>query len=268
MTQNQQRPGVAIDASIPIVRFSEIESTSGFARAEIAAGRLTAPTVVVATRQTGGLGRFKRPWASPDGGLWMSLAWPCLESELQERLDGLGLRVGVACLRAVRRIIGASERVPPVRLKWPNDVVIAGKKVLGVLTEVVHAPAGARTAWIIVGVGVNANFDTRDLPEALRDHSTTLQAELGHRIDAIALETDLLAELHGALVARGVSRELLVEAIAALHGLDRDTTVTLPDGTRVSGVLKGLNEHGIAVLDIDGRVFVPPLGSVIMQANG
>jgi BirA family biotin operon repressor/biotin-[acetyl-CoA-carboxylase] ligase len=257
---------VGLDAAIPVVRFADIPSTSSHARAEIAAGRLgPAPVAFVAAHQSAGVGRFGRPWQSPDGGLWLTLAWPTTEAELEKTLDGLGLRVGIACLRAIRRALLEAPGDPHVRLKWPNDVLVHGRKVLGVLTEVVHGPAPASGAWVLVGVGVNANINLAMLSPDVRSHATSLARELGRVVDTEPLESDLLAELRGALTTHGLAREVIQEAAEHLHGLDRDTTVSLPDGTRISGVLKGLNDHGMAVLDVEGRVFVPPLGSVIMN---
>ena len=249
-----------------ITRFAEIPSTSGHARAEIGAGRLSPhPNVFVAMAQTDGVGRFHREWQSPPGGLWLTLAWPTTEPELDKVLDGLGLRIGVGCLRIVNRALAGATGDPHVRLKWPNDILVHGRTVLGVLTEVVHGPPPEARPWILIGVGINANIDLNGLRGEVRTHATSLAAELGKPVDLAALEADLLAELQHTLTTQGLPREVLQEAAESLHGLNRDTTVSLPDGTRIAGMLTGLNEHGMAVLDIEGRTFVPPLGSVIMN---
>ncbi len=260
------RAAVRVEAPCPIVRFEEIDSTSAHARREIQAGRLAAaPVAFVAARQTAGVGRFGRAWASPIGGLWFTLAWPSAEADLPRVIDGLGLRVGVACLRVVRRALQDAPTDPFVRLKWPNDVLAHGRKVLGALTEVVHEPTPGNRPWLVVGVGINANFDPVALPEEFRSHATTLAQERGQRVDTALLEVDLYHELRGAITADGLDRETIVEAGHFLHGLGRDAIVSLPDGSKVSGVLKGLNDHGMAVLDVDGRTFVPPLGSIIVN---
>jgi BirA family biotin operon repressor/biotin-[acetyl-CoA-carboxylase] ligase len=254
---------VPAESAVRFVRFADIPSTSGHARAEIASGVLQpSPVAYVAAKQTAGIGRFKREWQSPIGGLWLTLAWPTTEPELAGVLDGLGLRIGIGCLRVIAKVL---EPVPDphVRLKWPNDILIHGRKVLGVLTEVVHGPPPDARPWILVGVGINVNINLRELRENVRTHATSLAAELGKPADLAAIETHLMEELHRALSTHGLSREFVQEAARHLHGLDRDTTVSLPDGTRRAGVLKGLNDHGMAVLDVEGRIFVPPLGSVI-----
>src|SRR6185369_5269429 len=112
-----------------ITRFAEIPSTSGHARAQIGAGRLDPqPAAFVAAAQTDGVGRFHRQWQSPPGGLWPTLAWPLTEPEFDKVLDGLGLRIGVACLRVVQRALTGAPGDPHVRLKWPNDILVHGRK--------------------------------------------------------------------------------------------------------------------------------------------
>ncbi len=258
----RSKPGSLSRDAIPIIRLREIDSTNAHARRLARAGKLArTPVAFVAERQTAGVGRFGRAWASPVGGLWLTLAWPIPESQLQSVIDGLGLRIGVACLRVIQRVVARGARRPIVKLKWPNDILVAGHKVLGELTEIVHAP---ELAWAIVGVGMNANFPRARLPHELHATATTLQEETGHPIDLAALERDLLQELTAALTARGLSRELLAEAGDHLHGVGRDIALSMPDGSRAAGTLTGLNEHGLAVLQTDAGTLVAPLGAAIM----
>lgn len=249
-------------SAIPTIRLKETDSSNAHARRLARAGKLArSPVAFVAERQTAGVGRFGRSWASPRGGLWLTLAWPIPEADLQAVLDGLGLRVGVACLRVVQKVVAQGARRPIVKLKWPNDILLAGHKVLGELTEIVHAP---ELAWAIVGVGINANFPRTRLPEELRDTATTLLDEVGHTVDLAALERDLLKELALALSARGLCRELLAEAGEHLHGLGRDIALSMPDGSRTAGTLMGLNEQGLAILQTDAGTLVAPLSSAIV----
>lgn len=252
----------AAPRAVPVIRLRETDSTNAHARRLARAGKLAkTPVAFIAKSQTAGVGRFGRSWASPKGGLWLTLAWPIPETELQAALDGLGLRIGVACLRVIQRIVAQGARRPIVKLKWPNDILLAGHKVLGELTEIVHAPD---LAWAIVGVGINANFPRSGLPAELHDTATTLLEEIGHPIDLAALERDLLDELAAALRARGLDRETLAEAGEHLHGVGRDIALSMPDGSRTTGTLTGLNEQGLAVLQTDAGTLVAPLGAAIM----
>lgn len=150
------------------VEFHEtIGSTNDRARALAADG--ASDVVVLADRQTGGRGRLDRGWASPSGGVWLSiLLRPALAST---EVPLLTLAAGVATVRAVDAV-GVDAG-----LKWPNDVVLpdptdsgAERKLAGILTE--SAGETGRTDWVIIGVGLNANVDAGTLPDgatSLRD---------------------------------------------------------------------------------------------------
>ncbi|RMD62267.1 MAG: bifunctional biotin--[acetyl-CoA-carboxylase] synthetase/biotin operon repressor, partial [Planctomycetota bacterium] len=118
-----------LDLLIPIQTYEELDSTSLEARRDVESGELgDQARLYVAKRQTRGLGRFRRSWASPAGGLWCTLAWPVnLEPRLV--LEGLGLRVGVAVVHTVEHTLAAHGVGAPVQLKWPNDVMVKGRKI-------------------------------------------------------------------------------------------------------------------------------------------
>jgi BirA family biotin operon repressor/biotin-[acetyl-CoA-carboxylase] ligase len=135
--------------------------------------------VVIAERQTGGRGRLGRAWASPKGGLWMSLlARPEIPAGGAPRLS-LGLAAAGA--EAV-----ATEARCPVGVKWPNDVMVGGRKAGGVLVET--EVAGERVAAAVLSLGLNVNLSAGDLPEEVRDTATSLLAQTGreHRIESLA----------------------------------------------------------------------------------
>lgn len=246
-----------------VVRFQTIDSTSAHARREIAAGRVAfEPVVYVAETQTGGVGRFGRPWASPAGGLWLTLAQAVPSGEIDGCLRGLGLRIGVACLRAVQACAVDEVWSSRVTLKWPNDVLIDGRKVLGVLTELIPPRPGA-PGFVIVGVGINANLRSSNLPGDLRGTATTLMDALGRPADLAAVEARAITEIVAAVAGVGAPVDLRHEAERALHGRGGVASVSLPGGGRRAGVLRGLDEDGMAVFDAQGERFVPPLGSVI-----
>jgi BirA family transcriptional regulator, biotin operon repressor / biotin---[acetyl-CoA-carboxylase] ligase len=259
----RERTGAMEVRGMRLAQFDELDSTSLHARRLLAAGEVRAeagPVLFQATRQTGGVGRFGRAWASPVGGLWCTLLVP-LERGRVDLLDGLGLRVGVACLRAVRSAMAGSGREAEVRLKWPNDVLIGGKKVLGVLSEGVP---GRGALWVMIGVGVNANFGAGELPPGLRRAPTTLRDELGRDVDLNELRRELCDGLLGALASED-NAAALETARGALHGLGEPAWLRLPGGLEMSGTLVGLSDEGVPVLrGADGEVAAPP-GSELMQ---
>ena len=140
-------------------------------------------TAVIARRQSAGRGRSGRGFLSPEGGLYLSvLRRPACGAD---RLPTLTPVAAVAVCRAI-------ERVCALRcgIKWPNDVVLCGKKVCGILVESVLG--GARPC-VIVGVGINAN--TPSFPEELREIASSLSEAYGGPVELDALAAALLEEL-------------------------------------------------------------------------
>lgn len=249
---------------IGILSFDEVPSTNLLAREMAATGSMAGPTLLRADRQSGGYGRFGRRWHSPAGGLWATLAWP-VQGDSSRLIEGLGLRVGAACLDLVMSLVaGSPDSV--VRLKWPNDVLISGRKVCGCLCEWVGGTQG-RT-WLLLGVGINANNNPADLPEDLRRPATSLRQALGEPVDLDTIAHDLTARLAGVIDpgAPGspefeeVSR-LLTQAAANLRGVGEQVSAGLPDRSRFEGVLRGLSKDGRLVVEAGGASRVLPHGA-------
>jgi BirA family transcriptional regulator, biotin operon repressor / biotin---[acetyl-CoA-carboxylase] ligase len=158
-------------------------------------------TLVVSKVQTGGKGRLGRRWGSPSGGLWMSLVLrPAISTEVAARTTQAAA-VGVA--KALR------ELGVEARLKWPNDLLVEGRKICGILAEssVESVPVAARKVAageghpvdvIVLGVGLNANLEPQDLGVPDRE-VTTLRAELGRDVDLLELLASLLSHLEAEL---------------------------------------------------------------------
>lgn len=228
-------------SNITTLRLPSIDSTSLLARRMLSASGLPAsPLAIIAQSQTGGVGRLGRAWSSPIGGLWMTVVWPV--SSTKTLPDALGLRVGHAVLNAVDAILGpaSNERV---RFKLPNDLLMDGRKVAGILIEVV--PVGADRA-VLIGVGVNANVSLSQLPTELHATSTTIQTARGHSINLEALESDLLDKLAAALSDPPPLADIIATLTPRLANLGIEALVTLPDSSRVRGRLVGISPAGLA----------------------
>lgn len=247
-----------IDAQIPIERYDEVDSTNRLARRAIESDELgDRPTMFVASRQTAGAGRFGRAWESPPGGLWCTLAWP-VDLSPRRVLDGLGLRIGLACAHAIEHTLAIHGHDANVQLKWPNDVLINGKKVLGVLCEVIEH---REKKYVLAGVGVNANFSADDLPEEIRPYATTLQDAIHGRVQLERLLRDLRQRLRDALMEQGLPAETLRKIRERLAGVGEPATITLPDGSKESGTLTGLTDDGRLTLATDEGDYTAPMGA-------
>lgn len=258
--------------SVPVLRFAELDSTNKYARRIAESGQFRGrEAVIVAEQQTAGVGRFRRAWASPAGGLWCTFVFPLPHgADGDKQLDGLGLRVGIACTRTIASILNNTKRPCDVRLKWPNDVLINGRKACGVLCELVTERSSlAGTRYVLVGVGVNANMASSQLPPELREKATGLLDHLPHTIDLDALLACLHIELMTLVGARGLSPELLEEARQRLYGIGQPAAVSLSHGHKVHGTLLGIDTHGLALLRTDDGVFTAPGGTVlVMDSDG
>ena len=165
--------------------FSEVTSTNDLAK-ELAAQGADEGTVLIAETQIHGKGRLGREWISPKGGIWLSII---LRPRIHPReVSRLTLMSGIAVAKTIRNLLGLNATV-----KWPNDVLIGGKKVCGILTEA--RIKGNSIDFVVVGIGVNANIDVEAFPDHLRSCITSLRRELGKDIQREKFLRALLEEL-------------------------------------------------------------------------
>lgn len=155
-----------------------VESTQRIAH-KLASEEAPEGTVVIAEEQTSGRGRMNRQWHSPKyTGVWMSLIIrpniPLIKA------PQLTLLSAVAIVQAVEEITGLYPQI-----KWPNDILVNGKKVTGILTEL-QAEAD-QIHSIIIGIGINVNQKKDDFPEELRDKASSLLIESGKLISRSTL---------------------------------------------------------------------------------
>ncbi len=237
--------------TIDVRRLVEVDSTNLEARRWAASAPAGAGAVaIVAERQTAGVGRFGRRWHSPEGGLWMTLAWP-VEGDGRTVLEGLGLRVGVACWRTVGQALRGASGSARVQLKWPNDVLIGGEKVCGSLTESVRESG---RLWLIVGVGINVNNDPADLPRDLRTPATSLKRRLGSEVSVEGVLEALLSELKRAIAWRSEDGDGFFEGVSAgLRGVGEAVSIAGPDRKERRVVLVGVDGAGRLVVRAEGQ---------------
>jgi BirA family biotin operon repressor/biotin-[acetyl-CoA-carboxylase] ligase len=209
------------------------------------APRLSGPVLLLAGHQTAGRGRSGRTWQSAaDASLTFSLAWKFQRALPQ--LVGLPLAVGVAIADALR---GSGVQA---QLKWPNDVLLDGQKLAGVLIETSAAPDGV---WAVVGIGINLA-----LPPALAARIDRPAAALPPQaIDREALLAALLNALAQALTefnAAGLAP--FIARWNALHAWRGEAVAVLDQGqVRQQGTALGVDDAGRLLIDTaDGQIAV------------
>ena len=138
--------------------------------------------VAVTEEQTEGRGRLGRSWHSPPGVslLFSILLEPPVETP---RLPELSLVAGQACASSIAAVTGTTPEIKP-----PNDVLISGRKVAGILAE-------AREGRVVLGIGVNVNVPEEELPTEVDVPATSLLVETGHELDRAELLIELLDRL-------------------------------------------------------------------------
>ncbi len=206
-------------------------------------------SVYCSDAQTGGRGRLTRAWFSPPGvNLYFSLV--LRPGVAVERAASLPLVAGIAVAAAVA---GVDPSLAP-RVKWPNDIVVNGRKVCGVLCEMQTGSDG-RLRHIVAGVGINVNLEARDLPAELRRTATSLRIETGRAFDRAALLAEILNGFEGRYElwqARGFAA--LAGEMAqydALFGGEvtirqgRETLAGTACGVQDDGALKVKTAHGV-----------------------
>ena len=239
----------------------EIGSTNDRAK-ELAHGGAPEGTLVVAESQSAGRGRFGRAWASPGrGGLYLSLI--LRPSLAPSEAPQITLLAGVGVCRAINALtpVGAG-------IKWPNDVLIKGKKVAGILTEM--EAEMDRIHHLIVGIGINVNTRMSFLPRAVRERATSLLEETGKPISRKDLLAMVLAEMEAlwAQAERG--------GFDAVRAAWKRLNVTLGRRVRIEGMdvavlgtAMDLDDRGaLLVRAQDGPLHRIPFGEVSLLSVG
>ncbi len=216
--------------------FGEVDSTNETARSIALAAR--SGTVVLAETQARGRGRLSRSWASPAGGVWMTLILkPGIPLAEAQRIN---MAVSVALAKAIRGLHGLSARI-----KWPNDLLIGERKVCGILMEV--SAEVDRLDYALVGIGINANVDVSGFPPEWK--ATSLSKELGREVSRSELIQRILLEAEDAC-ERMNSREIYEDWRGLSLTLGRLVRIASATGD-VVGEATDLSEDGALLLRTD-----------------
>jgi BirA family biotin operon repressor/biotin-[acetyl-CoA-carboxylase] ligase len=164
---------------------SSVDSTNEFAKTQVSKKEEDPDGIIVtAHEQTGGKGRLDRKWVSPPGGIYISLI---LGIKDPDRAGFLNVLSALPVAKAINKLDLACG------IKWPNDLMINNKKVGGLLGELI---VGDRP-YAIIGIGLNSNIRISELPEEIRDKSTSLMEEVGREVPNPRLIEYLVQEYDG-----------------------------------------------------------------------
>ncbi|HJR68190.1 MAG TPA: biotin--[acetyl-CoA-carboxylase] ligase [Gemmatimonadaceae bacterium] len=199
-----------------------------------------AGTLVLADEQTAGRGRGGKPWRSqPGAGIWMTL----LERPNDpDALRVLSIRLGLKAAPVLQRF--TDERV---ELKWPNDLLLGGRKLAGILVETRWRER--QVDWVAIGVGVNVGMPDEQNAAGLREGV--------RRIEVLA---ELIPALRAAVLARGVLSPDELERWAS-----RDAAVGRRCRLPTRGVVRGLAPDGSLMIESDGETALARAGSLVLE---
>ncbi len=264
-------------AEVCVVHLATTPSTND-AAAALADERPGTPLVVTAETQSASRGRLGRTWASPPGGLWMSLAWPSPTSSIHlSELATAPLLAGLAIAEAVDRELSRAargDRPPTAMLRWPNDVLLTGRKVAGVLCERrVRADGGGSP--IIIGLGVNVNNDTGAMTLAATSAMRTPPVALCEVARAWLSVESLRDAVLDALLPRlrrlsaGASGGLSAEDRAAIGDRLADVGATVEVRDSASPAAGPVRARGrVMGVDASGRLMLrTPTGDVTLESG-
>ncbi len=248
-----------------------VESTNATAKA-LAEEHAHRPLTVVAAEQTGGRGRRGRSWRSPRGGVWMTIARPVRAGEAHT--DAIALVAGLAVRDAIaediqdRGITSAYD----LTIKWPNDILLDDNKVAGILCERTVVPSvndetEHRTETLLVGIGINADFDENELPDDARHPATTLRSRFRTTFSARELAERVvrrftaLGDEIGNGAEASLPQHLLSRLNEALAYAGEPVSFTL-DREQREGVVRGVDKTGALIVETDTATIAVTSGEV------
>ncbi|NPV79592.1 MAG: biotin--[acetyl-CoA-carboxylase] ligase [Firmicutes bacterium] len=166
--------------------FDSVTSTNQIA-SEMASRGAPHGAVVLADAQTAGRGRYGRKWVSPNGkGLWFSVILrPQIDARVSHQIPMLAAISVASALRG--------ELCLPAEIKWPNDIMLYGRKICGILAETRNGTGSIE--FIVLGIGVNVNQDGDDFPPDLKESAGSLLMAAGHPFDRISVLQSILTRL-------------------------------------------------------------------------
>ena len=225
-----------------IIYYEEIDSTNTQVD-RLAKEGAEHGTVVVAGQQSAGKGRRGRQWESPKGvNLYLSLL---LRPEMEPQKAPMLTLVMAYSIAKVIRATGFAD----ANIKWPNDIILGGKKICGILTEM--QLVGDAIGHIVVGVGVNVN--TIEFPKELEDKATSLYLASGRRIEIEELQNHILttfAEDYEKFVDCGDLSFLREAYNEMLINRGREVLVLEPN-CEYKALALGINESGELIVETE-----------------
>lgn len=222
-----------------IYNYDSIDSTNR--EAKNIAQNVEKGTIILAEEQLKGKGRLGRRWTSTKGkGIWMSII---LKPDISPSEAPKITQIAAAAVSSSIESIGIDNKI-----KWPNDIVVNGKKTCGILTEM--SGEMNRINYIVIGIGVNVNLEKEDFPQELKDMATSLRIEKEENINRIELAAKILNKI-----------EYLYEDFIYTGSIENSINICKKNSALIDKRVKLINGNNIKEaralnIDDEGRLIV------------
>lgn len=243
--------------ALPTWRRVDVVDTTGSTNADLLAQATLAAdrTALVAANQSDGRGRLARQWVAPQDSTVAISALLHPHGLSSKDLGLVPLATGLAIVDALVKTAGLPEQ--SVRLKWPNDVVVSGRKICGILVEA----ASFAPISLVVGIGINVSIETSELPVA---HATSLLLEGATNLN----RTDISAAVLNALSEREIQLHGSAEALMddyrrVCATIGQQVRAELPGDRVIVGTAIDVRDDGeLLIQDVAGAVHVVAAGDI------
>ena len=237
-----------------VIYYPKLASTMDIAKREARRGAVEG-TVIIAGEQSAGRGRIKRTWLTPEGGIALSI----ILRPGVHYLPSLIMLTSLAVVRSLRKVTGLESQI-----KWPNDVLINGRKVCGVLVE--SEVQGDTVSYANIGIGINANFRVSDFPE-IPSTATSLSDELERDVSRLEIIRCFLVEVEKLYLTLPGGGAVYEEWRDSLVTLGREVQVKWEGNIVCEGVAESVARDGSLLLRLsDGTLKKIVAGDVTLRA--
>ena len=221
--------------------YNEVKSTNTVAKF-LSENDIENGSVVISEKQTQGKGRSGKSWESPLGGIWLSVI--VTPNVNHSKIPFITLATGVAVAKTLEKI-----GIENPEIKWPNDIMINGRKVCGILTEAITKVN--KIDNVIIGVGIDANLNINQLPIELQKETTTLEKELGRKVDENLLIKLFLEEFEKIILLFNDKQyeKILKEWRKRSYSIGKIVEVRKPYNKYYEGYVLGISREGALIIE-------------------
>lgn len=235
---------ILYDKKLDIIHIQKVDSTNSFLKRRIQEGTLTSFTVLTADEQTHGRGRLGRIWCNTAGALLMSVAFPASNIE-GEYLPMLTPTAALSICDAVENFGIRAE------IKWPNDLIVEGKKFCGILTELAFSPYNIPFAIIGIGMNVNArNISVEFMKPAV---SLRITYEKDFDINALAISITKMLHKNISLFKAGGKEKIIRRYVSSCKTLGKCVCIADSSGESYEAFAESIDDIGRLIINRNGR---------------